>query len=174
MVGVDANGSFSGGIWTAGNDTCCAAMSVTQGANYGSSTAFSLPADLTDGTYHLFFTGYPFGVTNFAIDLFFGSPSVGSAAQITAYFDGTNTSSGTGTQPGYGFTGNPPNGSLTFVDGPATVTASNFQIVDQQSSIVGLDLTVTGAGAATPEPASIGLISMGVGLLALRARKRRK
>ncbi len=166
MVNVDNAGNYTGAVWS--TTGCCAGLTVTQGAAYGGSSAVSLPLTLVDGTMHLFFAGYTFPVNLLAVDMFFDESTAGAAAQITVFNNGVTTS-GSGNQPGYAFVGSNPNGGLSYTIGGRTVTASNFSVFDSVNNIAQLDLTVgpTQSGAA-PEPGSIGLMLVGVSLIALK------
>jgi hypothetical protein len=174
-VGVDSTGNYTGAIWTtSATDPCCASMTVTEGATYGSSLAFAFPSTLADGTLHLYVAGYAVGATFLGVDLFFDSATTsGAAAQITVLNDGTNTISGSGSQPGFGFGGSNPNGSLSYSIGGRTVTASNFHNIDLSNSIVAFDLT-TGppSSGAAPEPASF--VLLGGALIGISIRYRRQ
>jgi hypothetical protein len=174
LVGVDTNGSYNfSGIWA--TEPCCASLAVSEGATYGTSSPFSFPNTLLNGTLHLYFTGYNFGTPRLAANLFFdGSNVAGGAAQITIMTDGSSTISGTGTQIGYGNSTLNPNGTLTYSVGGETVTASNFQVLDQANAIIAFDLTTTGGDATgAPEPGSFVLLGGALVAISVRARRRR-
>ena len=165
---------FAGGGWEAPCNGIIGQMSVSQGATqYGPCAPFSIDIS-TPGTYDFTYASdRGLGLSYANMELFFdGSSLPGITVIIDSQNQATLLAPGTSNRYCSGYVLCTATGGLQFVDGAVTVSATGFTVQSGGAWTGTLSLDVT---SNVPEPASIGLVSLGflAAGLAFGARRKR-
>ncbi len=169
-------GDYSVGGWEAPSTDSIGTMYLVQGTTqYGPSAPFSINIS-TPGTYNFSYaTDRPLDFSSYAdLELFFdGSTVPGITVIISSSNETTLLTPTTSNRYCPDYVGCTATGGSQFVDGGITVTATQFTVASGSDWTGDITLDVTGN---VPEPASMGLVSVGLfvaGLLLARRNRNR-